>query len=198
LSSLARRRLGRGVTIVTATASAARSRYRPRATCSIIESADRCGAQVVRDRADAPVTALFAGVRMNARIKQLRDLVVALDRADRNQQPLDPDTYRAAAKAAFTLTKQEMGLLPMADFAGPVNALQNMAENIYFGINGCFADLDGSGRAPVAASAAKALLGRLSAQKSQDVRQICDELYDRLRTPKAKGERGRNTAGTNG
>jgi len=73
-----------------------------------------------------------------------------------------------------------------------------MAENIYFGINGCFADLDGSGRAPVAASAAKALLGRLSAQKSQDVRQICDELYDRLRTPKAKGERGRNTAGTNG
>ena len=58
---------------------------------------------------------------MNARIKQLRDLVVALDRADRNQQQLDPDTYRAAAKAALSLTKQEMGLLPMADFAGPVD-----------------------------------------------------------------------------
>jgi hypothetical protein len=135
---------------------------------------------------------------MNARIKQLRDLVVALDRADRNQQPLDPDTYRAAAKAAFTLTKQEMGLLPMADFAGPVNALQNMAENIYFGINGCFADLDGSGRAPVAATSAKALLGRLRAAKTQDVRQICDELYERLRAARKKGERGRNTAGTNG
>jgi len=135
---------------------------------------------------------------MNARIKQLRDLVVALDRADRNQQPLDPDTYRAAAKAAFSLTKQEMGLLPMADFAGPVNALQNMAENIYFGINGCFADLDGSGRAPVAATAAKSLLGRLCAAKSQDVRQLCDELFERLRGPAPKGERGRNTAGTNG
>ena len=135
---------------------------------------------------------------MNARIKQLRDLVVALDRADRNQQALDPDTYRAAAKAAFTLTKQEMGLLPMADFAGPVNALQNMAENIYFGINGCFADLDGSGRAPVAATAAKSLMGRLCAAKSQDVRQLCDELFERLRAPAPKGERGRNTAGTNG
>ena len=137
---------------------------------------------------------------MNARIKQLRDLVVALDRADRNQQPLDPDTYRAAAKAAFSLTKQEMGLLPMADFAGPVNALQNMAENIYFGINGCFADLDGSGRAPVAATTAKALLGRISVSHTQDIRQASEQLFERLRAPASKGRKrqGRNTAGTNG
>jgi hypothetical protein len=137
---------------------------------------------------------------MNARIKQLRDLVVALDRADRNQQALDPDTYRAAAKAAFSLTKQEMGLLPMADFAGPVNALQNMAENIYFGINGCFADLDGSGRAPVAATTAQALLGRMRASATQDIRQAAEDLFTRLRAP-GSGEqprRGRNTAGTNG
>ncbi|HEX4233257.1 MAG TPA: hypothetical protein VH041_03055 [Caldimonas sp.] len=137
---------------------------------------------------------------MNARIKQLRDLVVALDRADRNQQPLDPDTYRAAAKAAFSLTKQEMGLLPMADFAGPVNALQNMAENIYFGINGCFADLDGTGRAPVAATMAKALLGRMRARPTHDIRQISEQLFERLCTPAANGRprRGRNTAGTKG
>ena len=135
---------------------------------------------------------------MNARIKQLRDLVVALDRADRNQQPLDPDTYRAAAKAAFSLTKQEMGLLPMADFAGPVNALQNMAENIYFGINGCFADLDGSGRAPAAATTTKAFLGRMRASETQDIRQASDELFARLRAPAGKSRRGRNTAGTNG
>ncbi|HEY2187471.1 MAG TPA: hypothetical protein VGH48_02795 [Caldimonas sp.] len=143
---------------------------------------------------------LFAGVRMNARIKQLRDLVVALDRADRNQQTLDPDTYRAAAKAAFSLTRQEMGLLPMADFAGPVNALQNMAENIYFGINGCFADLDGTGRAPAAATTAKALLGRMRAKPTNDIRQISEQLFERLRTPAASGRprRGRNTAGTKG
>jgi hypothetical protein len=137
---------------------------------------------------------------MNARIKQLRDLVVALDRADRNQQALDPETYRAAAKAAFSLTKQEMGLLPMADFAGPVNALQNMAENIYFGINGCFADLDGTGRAPVAATTAKTLLGRMRATPTQDIRKISEQLFDRLRAPASNGRqrRGRNTAGTNG
>lgn len=137
---------------------------------------------------------------MNARIKQLRDLVVALDRADRNQQPLDPDTYRAAAKAAFSLTKQEMGLLPMADFAGPVNALQNMAENIYFGINGCFADLDGTGRAPVAATTTKALFGRMRASPTQDIRKISEDLFARLLAPGSDGQprRGRNTAGTNG
>ena len=137
---------------------------------------------------------------MNARIKQLRDLVVALDRADRNQQQLDPETYRAAAKAAFSLTKQEMGLLPMADFAGPVNALQNMAENIYFGINGCFADLDGSGRAPVAATTAKALVGRMRARPALDIRKISEDLFARLRVPGSDGQprRGHNTAGTNG
>jgi len=137
---------------------------------------------------------------MNARIKQLRDLVVALDRADRNQQSLDPDTYRAAAKAALSLTKQEMGLLPMADFAGPVNALQNMAENIYFGINGCFADLDGSGRAPIAATTAKALVGRMRATPTQDIRKISEDLFARLRAPGSDGQpqHGRNTAGTSG
>jgi len=84
---------------------------------------------------------------MNARIKQLRDLVVTLDRIDRKLDSVDADTYKAAATAAISLTYEEMGLLPMSDFAGPANALQSLAENIHFAVNGCFADLDGTGRA---------------------------------------------------
>ena len=37
---------------------------------------------------------------MNQRIKQLRDLVVALDLADRNLRPLAADAYRDAARLA--------------------------------------------------------------------------------------------------
>jgi len=120
---------------------------------------------------------------MNARIKQLRDLVVALDRSDRNIERMPPDAYQAAAKKALTLTNEEMGLLPIGDFAGPVSALQNMAENIFFGINGCFADLDGTGRAPVALTATKSLLRRLRTTSSGESREITAELISRLRTP---------------
>ena len=101
---------------------------------------------------------------MNIRIKQLRDLVVALDRADRNLAPMTPEAYREAARRALKMTREEMGLLPIGDFAGPVNALQTFAENIFFGINGCFADLDGTGRAPVALTSTRSLLRRLAAR----------------------------------
>jgi len=120
---------------------------------------------------------------MNLRIKQLRDLVVALDRADRNLAPMAPDVYRKAAQRAMTMTREEMGLLPIGDFAGPVNALQTFAENIFFGINGCFADLDGSGRAPVAVPVARELLGRLSSVSTESVEEITDSLFARLRAP---------------
>jgi len=118
---------------------------------------------------------------MNIRIKQLRDLVVALDRADRNLAPMAPDEYRDAARRALRITREEMGLLPIGDFAGPVNALQTFAENIFFGSNGCFADLDGSGRAPVAAPVAKELLGRLRSVSTAAVEEISDSLFARLR-----------------
>jgi len=118
---------------------------------------------------------------MNARIKQLRDLVVALDRADRNIEPMQPEAYQAAAKTALLLTGEEMGLLPIGDFAGPVGALQSMAENIFFGINGCFADLDGTGRAPVALTATTALLRRIRATSSGASEEIADSLFTRLR-----------------
>jgi len=118
---------------------------------------------------------------MNARIKQLRDLVVALDRADRNIEPMHPEAYQAAAKTALVLTGEEMGLLPIGDFAGPVGALQSMAENIFFGINGCFADLDGTGRAPVALTATTALLRRIRATSAGASEEIADSLFTRLR-----------------
>ena len=119
---------------------------------------------------------------MNARIKQLRDLVVALDRADRNIEPMHPEAYQAAAKTALVLTGEEMGLLPIGDFAGPVGALQSMAENIFFGINGCFADLDGTGRAPVALTSTRSLLRRLRTTTSSGAsREITETLLTRLR-----------------
>ena len=125
---------------------------------------------------------------MNARIKQLRDLVVALDRADRNLEPMAPDAYQAAA---LTLTNEEMGLLPIGDFAGPVSALQNMAENIFFGINGCFADLDGTGRAPVALTSTRSLLRRLRTTSSSGAsREITENLLTRLRGAPAREEAG--------
>jgi hypothetical protein len=118
---------------------------------------------------------------MNRRIKQLRDLVVALDRADRNIAPMTPEAYRDAARRAQQMTREEMGLLPIGDFAGPVNALQTFAENIFFGINGCFADLDGSGRAPVALPVARELLGRLNNTSTASVEEISESLIARLR-----------------
>jgi hypothetical protein len=127
---------------------------------------------------------------MNRRIKQLRDLVVALDRADRNLEPMTPEAYRKAAERALTMTREEMGLLPIGDFAGPVNALQTFAENIFFGVNGCFADLDGSGRAPVAVPVAKELLGRLSRVSTGLVEEISESLFARLRTGAGSDRKG--------
>jgi hypothetical protein len=130
---------------------------------------------------------------MNIRIKQLRDLVVALDRADRNLAPMRPEAYRKAAQRALAMTREEMGLLPIGDFAGPVNALQTFAENIFFGINGCFADLDGSGRAPVAVPVAAELIGRLRSVSAASVADISDSLFTRLRAAGAAAEAGTGT-----
>ncbi len=118
---------------------------------------------------------------VNARIKQLRDLVVTLDRVDRKLDNVDADTYKAAAAAAFRLTYEEMGLLPMSDFAGPANALQSMAENIHFAVNGCFADLDGTGRAGQALVVGKALFTRMGADGTGHAREITESLLARIR-----------------
>ena len=127
---------------------------------------------------------------MNARIKQLRDLVVALDLSDRHLQPLAADVYQAAARRALRLTRDEMGLLPIGDFAGPANALQGIAENIFFATNRCLPDLDGSGRAGVALSTATALVERLRASRPGAGREIAESLFMRLRGSGApKGRR---------
>ena len=117
---------------------------------------------------------------VNTKIKQLRDLIVTLDRIDGKLQTVDADVYRAAASAAFSLTYEEMGLLPMSDFAGPTNALQNMAENIHFAVNGRFADLDGTGRAPQALVVGKELIARMRADGLGRAKEMTDSLLARL------------------
>lgn len=122
---------------------------------------------------------------MNLRIKQLRDLVVALDLADRKLQPLPAVAYQAAARNAMRLTRDEMGLLPMSDFAGPANSLQNIAENIYFSSNRCFADLDGSGRAGIALRVGSALIERMRGCPEVVGHEIAECLFTRLRAAPA-------------
>ncbi len=138
-------------------------------------------AQECARRAESDREHLVRETAVNARIKQLRDLVVALDRADRNIEAMAPDAYQAAARTALVLTNEEMGLLPIADFAGPISALQSMAENIFFAINGCFADLDGTGRAPAALTATSALLERLCTTSVGASQEIGERLFTRLR-----------------
>ena len=118
---------------------------------------------------------------MNARLKQLRDLLVALDLTDRNVVKMSPAAYQDAARQAIRLTHDEMGLLPMADFAGPVNPLQTLAENIYFSVNGGFADLDASGRAAAARSEAKIFFARMRPARPGAAEEIADGLIARMR-----------------
>ena len=120
---------------------------------------------------------------MNARIKLLRDLVVALDRADRKLEPLSPEAYRTAAAKARVLTREEMGLLPIGDFAGPCNSLQTFAENLFFGLHGCFADLDASGSASVARRTGREFMLRLCTSSAGEVAAVSDGLFARLRMP---------------
>jgi hypothetical protein len=122
---------------------------------------------------------------MNARLKQLRDLVVALDLADRNVRRMSPEGYQDAARRALRLTHDEMGLLPMADFAGPVNPLQTLAENIYFRANGSFADLDATGRAGTAKVEARTLLARMRPLRPGTAEAIAGDLFARIRSRSA-------------
>jgi hypothetical protein len=122
---------------------------------------------------------------MNARLKQLRDLVVSLDLNDRNVRKLQPDEYRDAATKAQALTHEEMGLLPIADFAGPISSLQTLAENIYFKAHGRFADLDSTGRAALAKTEARALYGRMRPASPAVAEEIANKLFARMRSRSA-------------
>ncbi len=122
---------------------------------------------------------------MNSRLKQLRDLVVALDLNDRNVRKLPPQEYRDAATRALALTHDEMGLLPIADFAGPISALQTLAENIYFKAHGRFADLDATGRATVAKTESRALYRRIRPASPGAAAEIANKLFARMRTRSA-------------
>ena len=122
---------------------------------------------------------------MNARLKHLRDLVVALDLNDRNVRKMPPQEYRDAATRALALTHEEMGLLPIADFAGPISALQTLAENIYFKAHGRFADLDSTGRATVAKTESRVFYRRMQPASPGAAEEIANSLFVRMRSRSA-------------
>ena len=126
---------------------------------------------------------------MNIRIKQLRDLVVALDRADRNLAPMTPEAYREAARRAMRMTREEMGLLPIGDFAGPVNALQTFAENIFFCLQRLLRRPRRQRPRPVAVPVTRELLDRWSSVSTASVEEISNSLFARLRAPAAAAGR---------
>jgi hypothetical protein len=74
-----------------------------------------------------------------------------------------------------------MGLLPMSDFAGPVNPLQTLAENIYFRVNGCFADLDRNGAGSAAKATAKTFFARMQPGEPGAAEEIAEGLFARMR-----------------
>lgn len=77
----------------------------------------------------------------------------------------------------------------MSDFVGPANALQSMAENIHFAVNGCFADLDGTGRAGQALIVGKALFTRAGADRAGPAREIAESLLARIRSVSRRSQR---------
>jgi len=84
---------------------------------------------------------------MNPRLERLRDLLVALDVADDHHRPMEAAEYLATAQIARHLVREELGNLAIGDFAGPLGALQTLAENLYFDTYGQLADTDGNGDA---------------------------------------------------
>jgi hypothetical protein len=100
---------------------------------------------------------------------RLRDQIVFLEVADGQHVKMNAWRYLWAARTARTIVARELGEVHMRAFALPhLPTLQTTAENIYFESYGCFADLDGSGRATVAKQVTTQLLDRVrsAAQRS--------------------------------
>ncbi|MBL0730044.1 hypothetical protein [Piscinibacter sp. HJYY11] len=93
---------------------------------------------------------------------RLRDQIVFLEVAEGHHVEMNAWRYLWAARTARVIVSRELGEVQMRKFVLPaLPALQTTAENIYFESYGCFADLDGSGHAAVAAQQAERLLERL-------------------------------------
>jgi hypothetical protein len=129
---------------------------------------------------------------MNARIKQLRDLVVALDRADRNIEPMAPDAYQAAARTALKLTNEEMGCCRSATFAGPVSALQTWPRTSSSASTAASPTSTAPGRAPVALTSTRSLLRRLRTTTSSGASREIPETCWRVRA--CAGSRGKTAS----
>lgn len=95
-------------------------------------------------------------------MKQLRDHIVFLEVVDARHVRMDAAGYLLAARAARLIVRRELGVLTMQAFVSEVlPTLQTTAENIHFDSHRRFADLDGSGQAPLAQAMADRLMRRL-------------------------------------
>lgn len=98
---------------------------------------------------------------MSTQMETLRDLIIALDLNDRNLKRLSADEYRVAAVKTYGPLLAECAAVPMIDFTKGVDALQTIAENVFFENRGFFADLDDACLATRAKEIAESLFARL-------------------------------------
>lgn len=95
-------------------------------------------------------------------LHQLLDQIVFLEVVDAQHVGMDAGQYLVAARTVRRIVERDMGRLSMRDFVtDTLPALQTTAENIFFDGHGHFADLDGSGAAPLARATADGLIDRL-------------------------------------
>lgn len=95
----------------------------------------------------------------------LRDQIVFLEVADNRHVGMNAQRYLAVARSVRATLERELGGVAIEAFAVTrLPTLQTTAENIYFETYGCFADLDGSGRAAVAHALADDLIERARAR----------------------------------
>ena len=103
---------------------------------------------------------------MNRDMSRLLDQIVFLEVVDAQHVSMNAAEYLAAARSVREIVKRELGGLKMRDFvSADLPTLQTTAENIFFDVNRCFADLDGSGNARRAEAIAGRLLRRLRPAK---------------------------------
>lgn len=97
---------------------------------------------------------------------RLRDQLVYIECADSKVVELDARGYQRAALELRQAVAQELGSVPMQAFLHrELEALQTIAQNVFFEGRCRFADLDGSGAAQRACDIAGALFYRLTTRR---------------------------------
>lgn len=96
---------------------------------------------------------------------RLREQLVYLECVDTKVVQIDARGYQQAARELRRAVAHDLASLPMRAFLHEeLQALQTIAQNVFFEGRLRFADLDGSGHAQRASEVANALLLRLARQ----------------------------------